>query len=192
DLADESKFETWYDASDHRRHLNQKDLSIQPVFHIENGYHAVRFDGERQHLTLTGLGRSFKDLTIFLVTTPFTNEGVFRGFLALNQDGRNDYVSGLTIDQGPGFSQRLEWVNVEGAGFGGAVNLLRDGRDCGLLQRWCVTSAVGAGGTKLYVNGKLQGQRHRTESTLHMDRLTVGARFYTNGGPPEVRGFLDG
>jgi putative heme-binding domain-containing protein len=60
------------------------------------------------------------------------------------------------------------------------------------VQRLCVTSAAGPAGTRLYVNGRLAGRRDRGESTLHMDQLTVGARYYTNGGPPQVRGFLDG
>src|SRR5207249_7888168 len=82
--------------------------------------------------------------------------------------------------------------NVEGAGFGGAVNLLREASDFGTVQRLCITSTVGLGGTRLYVNGKPGGRRDRSDSTLRMDQLTVGARFYTNGGPPEVRGFLEG
>src|SRR5262249_30448592 len=73
-----------------------------------------------------------------------------------------------------------------------AANLLKDGHDFGVVQRLCITSAVGKDGTKLFVNGKGQGQRDRAESVLRMDQLTVGARFYTNGGPPAARGFLDG
>src|SRR5439155_24565698 len=87
---------------------------------------------------------------------------------------------------------RFDSLNVEGAGFGGAVNLLAEPAEFGTVQRLCVTSEVGRGGTRLYVNGKPAGRRDRTDSTLRMDQLTVGARFYTNGGPPQVRGFLDG
>ncbi len=72
------------------------------------------------------------------------------------------------------------------------MSLLREAVDFGLVQRLCVTSTVGATGTRLYVNGKLSGQRERRDSTLRMDQFTLGARYYTNGGPPEVRGFLEG
>src|SRR5262249_19409006 len=123
---------------------------------------------------------------------PFSNAGDFRAFLALNRTGQNDYTSGLTVDQGPGATFRFQALNVEGAGFGGAVNLLRDGADFGVAQRLCVTSTVGAGGTKLFANGRPAGQRARSASALRMDQLPVGARFYTNGGPPQVRGFLEG
>src|SRR5262249_4595549 len=68
----------------------------------------------------------------------------------------------------------------------------KESSDFGTVQRLAVTSAVGPGGTKLYLNGKLQGQRDRGDAAIHFDRVTVGARFYTNGGPPQVRDFLDG
>jgi len=184
--------DTWLDASGHRRHLTQKDAAAQPFFQASDGYTAVRFDGERQYLTRSALARSYRAVTIFLVAVPFANAGDFRGFLALNQAGKNDYVSGLTVDQGPGASPRFQSLNVEGAGFGGAANLLREASDFGTVERLCITSAVGAGGTKLYVNGKPAEQRDRGDSTLRMDQLTVGTRYYTNGGPPQVRGFLDG
>jgi putative heme-binding domain-containing protein len=192
ELAGGRALDVWLDASGKRRDLTQRTAAAQPLFHSSDGYTAVRFDGERQHLARSGIDRSYPALTIFLVAAPFANPGDFRGFLALNQAGKNDYVSGLTIDQGPGWTQRFESLNVEGAGFGGAVNLLRDGSEFGTVQRLCVTSTAGKGGTRLYVNGKLAGQRDRGDSTLHMDQLTVGARFYTNGGPPQVRGFLEG
>jgi glucose/arabinose dehydrogenase len=192
ELSAGSALDTWLDASGHRRHLTQKDAAARPAFQSLDGYTAVRFDGQRQCLTRTGIDRSYRAVTLFVVATPFANPGDFRGFLALNEAGKNDYVSGMTIDQGPGAGTRFEWLNVEGAGFGGAANLLRDGAEFGAVQRLCVTSAVGAGGTKLYVNGKPAGRRDRSDSTLHMDQLTVGARYYTNGGPPQVRGFVEG
>jgi putative heme-binding domain-containing protein len=181
-----------YDASGKRRHLLQKDAAAQPLFETQDGYAALRFDGERRHLALSGLDRTYRELTVFLVAVPFSNPGDFRAFLALNRDGQNDYTSGLTIDQGPGATFRFEALNVEGAGFGGAVNLLKEGADFGVVQRLCVTSTIGPGGTKLFVNGRPAGRRDRADSALRMDRLTVGARFYTNGGPPQTRGFLEG
>jgi putative heme-binding domain-containing protein len=181
-----------YDASGHDRHLPQKDPQTRPTLALQEKHAALRFDGRGQHLTLPGLGLRFKEVTVFVVAAPFSNYGDFRAFLALNQAGVNDYSSGLTVDQSFGRSLRFESLNPEGAGFGGATNLLKDASDFGTVQRLTVTSAVGPGGTKLYLNGKLQGQRDRGPSTLHMDRVTVGARFYTNGGPPQVRGFLHG
>jgi putative heme-binding domain-containing protein len=191
-VADGQKLDVWYDASGHGRHLAQKDVRSQPAFAAGEGYRAVRFDGETQHLSRAGLGRSYQDLTVFVVAAPFSNAGGFRAVLALSATGQNDYVSGLTIDQGPGGAPRFGSLNVEGAGFGGATNLLKDASDFGTVRRLCVTSSAGAGGTRLYADGRPNGQRDRAGSTLRMDRLTLGARYYTNGGPPQVRGFLDG
>jgi putative heme-binding domain-containing protein len=192
ELSSGQAIEVCYDGSGHGRHLTQKDSAARPIYFSDGGYSALRFDGVRQHLTLSGQGRSYKAVTVFVVVAPFANPGDFRGLLAFNQAGKNDYVSGMTIDQGPGPSLRLQSVNVEGAGFGGAVSLLTNSFPFGTVQRLGIVSTVGPGATQLFVNGKLDGKRDRTESALHMDQLTVGARYYTNGGPPQVRGFLEG
>jgi putative heme-binding domain-containing protein len=181
----------WLDGSGNHRDLAQKVGSSQPTFHSQDGYSSLRFSGDR-FLSLARLNRSYKEITIFVVAIPFANPGEFSAFLALNQTNKNDYVSGLTIDQGPGHSARFQTLNIEGAGFGGAVNLMKEGVDFGAMQRLCITSTIGASGTKLHFNGKLAGQRHRDESRLWMDQLTVGARFYNNGGPANTRGFLEG
>jgi putative heme-binding domain-containing protein len=191
EVSSGSALDTWLDASGQRRHLTQKDAPSQPILQSRDGYTAVRFDGQRQCLTRSGMDRTYRAITVIVVAAPFTNPGDFRAFLALNQTGKNDYVSGMTLDQGPVPATRFESLNVEGVGFGGAANLRRDAVDFGTVQRLCVTSAVGAD-TQLYVNGKLAGRRDRSDSTLRMDQLTVGARYYTNGGPPLVRGFLEG
>ena len=193
DLAPDTKLETWYDASGHNRHLLQKEVEGRPQFvALPNGYKAVRFDGVQQALALGGLDRGYRELTLFIVAAPFSNRGDFRALLALNQTDKNDYQSGVTIDFGPENSPKFQSLNVEGPGFGGAVNLLKDASNFGAARRLCVTSAVGAGGVKLFIDGKAQGQRDRTDSTLRMDQITVGARFYNNGGLPNRRGFLDG
>ncbi len=179
-----------YDGSGKARDLVQTEAPDQPKFVARpNGYRAVRFDGERHHLTLTEIGSQFEQVTIFIVATPFANAGSFRAFLAINQRDTNDYQTGLTIDQGPERSRRFQYLNVEGAGFGGAASLLKDSFDFGIQERLCITSAPSENGTRLYVNGKVQGQRNRTGSMLHMDRLTVGARFY---GAPSISGQLEG
>jgi putative heme-binding domain-containing protein len=182
----------WHDASGHRRDLTQPDAACLPCFHAADRYAAVRFSGDRQHMVRAGIGQSLKDVTAFIVAAPFANSGNFSAFLAMNQAGKNDFVTGLNIDQGPVGSRRFESINVEGAGFGGARNLLNRPTEFGIVQRLCIVSTVGDHGTKLFVNGKPAGERKRIESVLQLDRLTVGARFFTNGGPPQVRGFFEG
>ncbi len=183
----------WYDGSGHARHLAQEVAAARPTFvSAAGGYRSVRFDGEQQHLTLSGIGREFQQTTIFVVAAPFTNAGSFRAFLAINRQGSNDYQTGLTIDQGPEWSRRFQSLNVEGSGFEGAVNLLKNYFDFGLQQRLCITSMPGEAGTRLYVDGNLEGERNRTDSMLHMDQLTVGARYYGSGPKPQISGMLEG
>src|SRR5438874_1636250 len=74
------------------------------------------------------------------------NVGDFRGLFAGHQPGQNDYTSGVNIDLGPFGSPRWQWLNVEGPGFGGAVNLLPRPVDFGQLHRVIVTSEAGANG----------------------------------------------
>ncbi len=181
-----------YDGSGNGRDLAQPAPDDRPTFvSSANGYRAVRFDGERQYLTVADLGCEFKAATVFVVATPFANAGDYRALLAINQRDANDYETGLTIDQGQEWSRRFQGLNVEGCGFVGAVNLLQNHFDFGLQQRLCVASAPGEGGSKLYANGNLEGQRNRSDSMLHMDRLTLGARYY-GPGKPSITGWLEG
>lgn len=182
----------WLDASGQGRHLLQKAANRQPLFHSIDNHIAFRFDGRQQCLQLSGLGSSLREVTCFVVAVPFRNPGYFRGFLAINKIGVNDYVSGLNLDLGPLPTTRWETLNAEGAGFGGAVNLMRQAHDFGTVQQICLTTTPGKAGVQLLVNGKLQGQRDRADTILAMDQITVGARFYSHGAPPAVRDCLDG
>jgi putative heme-binding domain-containing protein len=191
-VKDGQELADFYDASGHGRHLTQKDARSRPTFVDIDGYQAVRFDGRSQYLAHDRRHSDSRAMTVFLVGTAFTNPGGFRGYLALNQKGKNDYVSGLNVDMGWAGHGRFQFLNLEGAGFPGERNLLRDAANFGMLQTITVVAAPGKGGVKLFVNGKQQRNRDRTESMVSWDRITLGARYYTNGGPPETRGFLDG
>ena len=190
DLVDGDKVSTWYDASGSGRNLIQKAGDAQPTF-LAGDAPALLFDGQGTYLSATGLGRSYKEATVVVVAAPFSNPGDFRDFLALNQRDKNDYTTGLNLDLGPGVGTRFTTVNVEGAGFGGLNNLLRDASDFGAVRRLAVVSTAGPGGVRLFADGKPNGQRDRTNGVLRMDDFWLGARCYNNeGGPANVRGFL--
>src|SRR5690348_16669163 len=88
------KVDAWYDASGNGRHLLQKDGPAQPSFHDTTGVVAIRFDGDETYLVLRDLKQTYREMTIFLVATPFANPGDFRAFLAMNRADKNDYSSG--------------------------------------------------------------------------------------------------
>ncbi len=190
-----SRVDLWHDASGAGRNLRQPVTSDRPVIRfddVQDELAFVHFDGDNDVLFAGDLNLSFNDVTVFVVGTPFTNDGGFRAFLSFNRDGQNDYVSGLNIDQGPGSSRKFAAINVEGPGFGGARNLKHDETPFGQLVRMCVASTPGAGGTALHVDGQPAEQRDRASGTIHLDRLTVGARFVHHGGAPQATGFLRG
>lgn len=171
----------WRDASGRGRHAGGKALF---------GTQGVRFDGRGQQLSVEAPGCVFRDLTIFIVAAPFRNAGGFRALLALNAAGQNDFTSGLTLDQGPGGGERFDALNLEGAGFQGARSLMKDPLDFGVLARICVVSTTDR--MTLFVDEKLQGARERKGPPFRMDQLSVGARRYALGGPPQLAGFFEG
>ena len=185
EATDGAKVDLWYDASGHGRHLTQTRAEAQPLY--QDG--ALRFDGEASHLELAGMEAKFREITLFVVAAPFGNAGGFRAFMAMNEEGKDDFTSGLTIDMGFGFSSRFETLNVEGNGFGGMANLMAEPSEFGVVRRMTVTSTAGPGGTKSYFDGRPGRARDRKDSVLVADRVTVGARRY---GGSAVRGFLDG
>src|SRR5262245_44959772 len=118
----------WRDGSGKVRHVRQDVAAARPTLVKAGGSAVVRFDGIDDHLRAVKQAAELKTFTIFVAAAPRTNPGGFRAMLAFNAAGRRDYQSGLTIDQGPFGTPRFTVLNVEGRGFGGAVNL-RKGDD---------------------------------------------------------------
>jgi putative heme-binding domain-containing protein len=182
-----------FDASGNGLHAVQRFRDAQPRY-ISSGGHAVfRFDGVRQHFQATNVRRKLTDFTVFLVAAAHSNPGSFRAFFAGNEAGKRDYTTGFTIDQDAPGSPHFDRINIEGKGFGGAVNLLDRALAFREFHTLEVVSRAGAGGVQLLIGGKPAGRRDRQAGTLTLDELTVGARFYTNEPEPAcVRDFLPG
>ncbi len=192
-LFDSAAVDIWHDGSGRGRNVEQGVRSFRPRYRVGPGGPFIQFDGGDDFLAASRLGVTLTNATIFLYAAPHSNAGGFRGFVALNEHGRNDYSSGLTIDLGPAPSSRFETLNPEGSGFGGAVNAMAAPFAFGAFHIICVTTEPGPQGTRLYLDGLPQHSRPRGLSTLRMDRLTVGARCYSNEAePPFTQGFLDG
>ncbi len=191
-LADGDGIAVWRDGSGHKRHLVQEKPAARPKFRSDGKLALASFDGVTTFVAHDGLATAFDGLTIFIVAAPYSSDGGFPGLLAMNRTGANDYTSGITVDLGPAATEGFDAVNVEGVGFGGARDL--KARRTPLLQvmQLCVTSTVGAAGTKLYVDGQLAGQRDRTAGRISMDQLTLGARYYGNGEASRTQGFFTG
>jgi len=154
----------------------------------------VRFDGDDDHLRVRNLHQKLSAFTLYIVGAAHSNQGFFRGLFAFNQADRRDYESGFTLDLNAPFSPRLDNLNLEGRGFGGARNLLSTPSPFGTLHTLeCVVDPTSRR-VRLVVDGKAQGEREFAPSELTMDDITLGARFYTNepNQPQQVRGFFHG
>lgn len=195
--APDSSLALWIDQSGHKRHLFQEKSASQPKLLpslTPDGKHpVVRFDGQDDSLLLAGPGKSYKDITLFLVAAPRTNAGGFRGLLAFNKKGVNDYTSGLTIDMSWVPSLMFNVLNLEGAGFGGAVDVMGDEHPLTTFHLLSTTLTPGKTGVKLYVDGKASGSRDRTAGELRADELRLGVRHYSNTAQPTFdQGYFDG
>ncbi len=182
-----------YDASGNGLHLVQRARPQQPHFFPAGDLAVVRFDGQKDCLNLSGQKRSLKDCTLFIVAVPRSNAGGFRALFALNETGKYDYLTGLTLDQTGEASPAFDHVNLEGAGFVGAVNLLKSSRPFGEKRILEVRCTPGDEGVRLFLDGVAAGKRKRGPGTLRMDDVTLGARFCGNATePPGLFGFYDG
>lgn len=184
----------WQDGSGHGRHLGQATDKSQPTRQNVGDAKVIRFDGVDDSLFADDIKFDSPELTLVLITSVFDNPGEFRGFVAGNKKGVNDYVSGFTLDQGPFASQRFEWLNPEGIGFGGAADVLNRNFEFGtphILSM--VVQAEGEQGVRTFVDGKAETPRARKAAKLTLDRFTVGARCYDNfSGVPMIQGFMEG
>lgn len=183
----------WPDSSEHGRHVVQAAKNARPrLLQVEDGW-IVRFDGVDDYLRRTTANLSLQACTVFAVAAPHDNPGDFRGFLAVNEAGRRDYESGFTIDMSFVPGSQFEQVNVEGRGFGGAVNLLTGSRPFGELHVLEAVLDPEKKDVQLFLDGQRTGQRPLNPSTMRADEITIGARYYTNGpGAQQVRGHLPG
>ena len=196
---DSESVRAWGSESGAKIRAEQPESQCQPKCINVGDYSVLRFDGENDVFRIVGLNESLKSATIFVVAAPHSNQGDFRGFVSANGKNQRDYESGWNIDLGPGPSNRVSFINIEGNGFGGAFNVLSDsGNQSGTSNQESLPFG------ELFVfrmsidplnkqvttglNGVAKGTRPFNPSDLTMDELTLGARFYTNGpGEHQVR-----
>jgi len=191
-LKEGDAVDLWPNASGTERHLSQAQAGSRPTWMPTGSFSAVRFDGSNDFLVSEELGRSFDELTIFIVAAPYSSPEWFSALLATSAKGKNDFETGLNIDQGIASGQRFEILNVEGAGAVGMQNLLKQPAAYGSVQRLCVVAGSGKEGIRLFAGGEAQGSRERAAGPISADQIFLGARSFNLGATPQVRGFLDG
>ncbi|MFO0929630.1 MAG: ThuA domain-containing protein [Gemmataceae bacterium] len=115
----------WPDAAGGKRDVAQVTPAARPSTKPADGFAAVRFDGRAAHLRWSAGGPAARAVTVFVVAAPYPNRDGFPAFVSFGAAGRNDFETGLNIDQAIGSPPRFEVVNVETAGGQGARNLAK-------------------------------------------------------------------
>jgi hypothetical protein len=163
-----------------------------------NGLPVLRFHGDTEPDTLRsiGFGEAASELTIFLVATPFANHGSYAAFLSAvdaSAVGHDDYASGFNIDLGSGYTNSWSTLNLEGAkGYGGGGVNLRTGDDPFGTYRILSITYGSFVQDQLYVNGTPEGSRFGDDSSVSLQDIRVGSRFYDNGNGPYETGYFIG
>ena len=170
----------------------------QPLFVLNaiNGLPAVQFDGVDDVLRSLGFGGSASELTVFLVATPLSNAGGYRGFFSAvdsSTPGHQDYSSGINIDLTGSGSASFDRLNLEGVkgGGGGGINLKTSDDPFGVFKLLAITYGSNQQ-DRLFVNGSPEGSRVGNANSVSLQDLRIGARYYDNGGGPFETGYLNG
>lgn len=160
----------------------------------------LKFDGKDDFLGYQALGRSARELTILILAAPKANPGFFTGLVGMGAFGKNDYTSGLNFDFGPAPTPDLSVLNVESVGATGFRDLLTPGflnaadRPYGDFHVFTVRTKPGKTGTEVFLDGFKGGERERGESTVALDQVVLGGRYYSNDAtqPPFAQGCFPG
>lgn len=169
--------EKWSDVSPSGRDFVQTATEHQPQLVKVGQDYVVRFDGNSDRLRCLQHPTSLQSLTLLFVAAALDNPGDYRGFFGANAAGGRDYETGFNVGLGPPASTSVDYINVEGKGFGGARDLYGDRHDFGQLR--LVTISVDASQRKvtLRVDGKEVGMRELVPGDLSLAELTLGARY---------------
>ncbi|MFZ4765014.1 MAG: DUF7133 domain-containing protein, partial [Roseimicrobium sp.] len=183
----------WHDGSGHKRDARQDNAAAQPKFGTAYPAKMFAFDGQSQHFVVKADGLEFKEATVVMFARAKSNAGGYRGLISASKTGANDYQSGFNIDLGSKASDDgLGALNVEGAGFRGEQNLLKE--PVALGATFTLVSRIAADKVTVSLSTMQSPSRPRTGGkAIRADQIVVGARSYDNqGGTPTPRGFFHG
>lgn len=199
-LSNRQGVDAWIDSSPARRIAMQPLPERRPQFFGGPEAAFFRFDGKDDFFTLTGPRKLAPSATIFVLAAPKSNPGNFCGMVATAEAGKNDYTSGLNLDQGPAATPRLSVLNVESAGSHGFRDMLGN-EILGAAERpfegfhvFTIRSRIAKNGNELFLDGTGAGFRDRLESNIGLDQIAIGSRWYSNDPAqfPFAQGFFAG
>lgn len=189
--------ELFLDSSGNRTHFVQRNPDSRPRLREISGFQFFDFDGIDDYMTCSTQTDPLSTTSLYLLAAPRSNPGAFRALFSSAKLGVNDYQSGLNVDQTGLASSQLEFINVEGLGFQGSQDLLKESYPFGQFHLFEVH--ISRDQVQVIVDGKLPGVSRPRQSTgqrfntIHVEELFLGSRIYSNSSRnPIVRGFFDG
>jgi putative heme-binding domain-containing protein len=183
----------WHDGSGNKRDARQDNAAAQPKLGTAYPAKIFAFDGKAQHFVVKADGLELKEATVVVFARVKSNAGGYRALISGSEKGANDYQSGFNIDLGSKASDDgLGSLNVEGAGFGGEQNLLKEPLAFGAT--FTLLSRIAADKVAVSLSTMQNPSRPGTGGkTIRADQILIGARSYDNhGGTPTPRGFFHG
>src|SRR5262249_34258369 len=143
----------------------------RPKLEVRPQGNSVRFDGRNDYLTAAAKGMKSREFTAFVLFRPVSNKG-WPGVISANAIYRNDFLTGMNIDLMNIEKGSFETVMIEGPGWGGIINLMRESFPYGQFYLMTVVSQPGPNGVKLRINGSSQGSKDRPDQLMTFDQLT--------------------
>lgn len=162
--------------------LTQADPAKQPLYVADagDGRPAIEFDGADDTLVDTAFTPStVQEATVFLVTTPMSNAGSYRGWLSARATGTNDYLTGINIDMGANAGPDVSNLNVEGpkAATPGGIDLQTIPLAFG--ERHVIQVEYLDTGFQARFNGVPDGAfAPQNANAMTFDEVRVGCRFF--------------
>ena len=199
-LGNGNPLDRWLDSTTNSFRATQPWALGRPVFRADDSEAFARFDGKDDFLFIEGKHRRLREVTVFILAAPRGNVGGFAGMFAATAVGKNDYTSGINIDQGPEPSKDLSVLSLESAGSVGFHNFIQSGKNLPSplpfesFHVFTVRSAIGPKGNGVFIDGILLGEQPRNESSIGLDEMIVGGRIYSNddGVPTHAQGSFHG
>jgi hypothetical protein len=167
----------WYDISG-----NNKNFTIENNAVFSNGYFNFAGGTLGQRAVLNNSGMSFVDLTIEIGVRIKSNDGGYNGIFSGRLGSGNDFGNGLVLDLDNGSSTSFNRLNIESQ-TNGLLN--RDALDADIaFNTWVLLSVTIddsiANQYKIYVNGYLNYFNTYNGSTIYLDNISLGQRYYSN------------
>lgn len=168
----------WYDISG-----NNYDFTLEnnPIFSNSGFNFAGGTAGQRA--VTSNIGLSFTNLTIEMGIKVSSNNGGYNGLFSGRLGTNNDFSNGLVLDLDSPSSLSFNRLNIESQS-NSLLNRDALSSDISFGELVCLTLTIDdsvENQYKIYINGELNYNNSYNGSTIYLDNISLGQRFYSGG-----------